>query len=165
MSANRTVTCFRSPSSLCREARIFSARYLGTYVSGGGTPAKAAAVVDAGSFSDRPQLRQNLALGRLGSPQLGQGDSSRVPHASQNIALAGFSDWQWGHFIPGYNPDPHIVRVACKRKGTFWAQLACHFGTSAKLLRRTATIDTISPCHAFRCHIRSRVKYFRSKSQ
>ena len=66
MSANKTVTCFRSPSMNLRDARIFSAKYFGTTdfpddVSAGfstvGTPNRC------------PHFLQNFALGRFDSPQ------------------------------------------------------------------------------------------------
>ncbi len=69
MSANKTVTCFRSPSMNLRDARIFSARYLGTTV----LPEEGSCVladIEAGSASSRwPHFLQNLALGRFGSWQ------------------------------------------------------------------------------------------------
>lgn len=40
-----------------------------------------------------PQLRQNLAVRRLVSPQFGQSMSRRTPHWSQNEASGGLSVW------------------------------------------------------------------------
>src|ERR1051325_3076160 len=77
------------------DARIFSARCLDTTV----LPPEVSATPAAAASWRRPHLRQNLALGRFGSPQCAQGASSGVPPSSQKLAPTAFSVWQWEHFI------------------------------------------------------------------
>src|SRR5262249_4473876 len=60
-SANRTVTCLRSPSRALLEVRIFSARCLGVYVSG--DPNCGGAVIRP---SDVPHSPQNFWPGGFG---------------------------------------------------------------------------------------------------
>lgn len=99
-SAKSTVTCFRSPSRAALEVRIFSARWLGVWVSGEVNfdgPAVAGAVMVTGW----PHFLQNFAPARFGSPQFAHAISRRAPHSSQNAASEAFSYWHWGHFMPG----------------------------------------------------------------
>ena len=121
MSAKRTVTCFRSPSNLWREARIFSARCLGTYVWGGATPPSAGlGALVAVWLTAWPQFRQKLAPWRLGSPQWGQAFSSRAPQWSQKAALEGLSDWQRGQIMkwPQFHDDIFERPLKASREST-----------------------------------------------
>ncbi len=94
-SANRTVTCLRSPSSTAREVRIFSARCRGVYDPGEpkrGRPPE-------GPATGCPQSRQNLAAAGNEAPQRSQGTLSGVPQARQNLAPGELSTWHRGHVI------------------------------------------------------------------
>src|SRR5688500_9975312 len=94
MSAKSTVTCLRSPSINLREARIFSAKYLGTMAFTGPGWLEAAPAGAGGSASRWPQVLQNFAPGRFALLQCGQSVSSGAPHSSQNPESGEFSVWQ-----------------------------------------------------------------------
>ena len=77
MSANSTVTCLRSPSSVPREVRIFSARCGGVYVSG------EAKRTGAGARIGWPQPPQKRAPGSCTKPQRAHETWRAWPHATQ----------------------------------------------------------------------------------
>src|SRR5438093_11709125 len=86
-SANRTVTCLRSPSTAPRLVRIFSARWRGVYDPGGGEAGLAA----AGPATDAPQASQKRAPSGSSAPQFAHPRGSSAPQAAQNLACARFS--------------------------------------------------------------------------
>src|SRR5262249_11797474 len=92
-SANKTVTCFRSPSSVARVARILSARWLGVYETGGESERAWPAATAV------PHSGQNLVVALIGCPHPGQARGKAVPHSSQNLAPALFTCLQDGQFI------------------------------------------------------------------
>src|SRR6266446_6595618 len=93
-SANRTVTCFRSPSRAALEVRIFSARCLGVYDSGEAKRGCVGASVATGV----PHLLQNLEPAGSSAPQEAQAGARRPPHSRQKAEPGGFSCWHRGHF-------------------------------------------------------------------
>ena len=93
-SANRTVTCLRSPSRAALEVRIFSARCFGVYASG---PANLAVGLVRSGAAHWPQ---NLFSGGLAVPQDGQVAASGAAHSPQNFMPGGFSCWHRGHCTP-----------------------------------------------------------------
>src|SRR5512144_2236000 len=88
MSAKRTVTCLRSPSTAPRAARILRARCGGVYAAGA---LARAAVAATGFGSGEPHSVQKRLPARLPWPQRGQGTAKLAPHVAQKRASAGFS--------------------------------------------------------------------------
>src|SRR4029078_9737037 len=102
MSANRTVTCLRSPSTALREARIFSARCGGVYCDGAPAPGRCtAAPLRGAAVSWPPHSVQKRLPAPLIWPQLEQASPSRAPQALQNLAVLGLSASQAWHCILG----------------------------------------------------------------
>src|SRR6266481_2071443 len=99
-SANRTVTCLRSPSKAALEVRIFSARCLGVYESG------AANLAVGFVRSGAAHWPQNLFSGGLAAPQDGQVAARGEAHSPQNFMPVGFSWWHRGHCIPRPPSEP-----------------------------------------------------------
>ena len=93
MSANSTVTCFRSPSRAALEVRIFSARCRGVYSLGEAKSGDSSATGCRGW----PHCAQNLAVLDAGLPQLVQTLVSGAAHCSQNFASMSLSCRQLGH--------------------------------------------------------------------
>src|SRR2546425_619076 len=100
-SANRTVTCLRSPSRAALEVRIFSARCFGVYESGA---ANLAVRVVRSGVAHWPQ---NLFSGGLVAPQEGQVVSGAA-HSPQNFVPVGLSCWHRGHFMPSPSRGPGL---------------------------------------------------------
>src|SRR5262245_22754509 len=96
-SANRTVTCLRSPCRAAFDVRIFSARCFGVYDCGEVKPAVAIApIADPVGCA---HCGQNLAVGESCRPHLEHAWVSTAEHSSQNFASASFSCWHLGHLI------------------------------------------------------------------
>src|SRR5215475_9800704 len=93
-SAKRTVTCLRSPCRAPREVRIFSARCLGVYASGG-----RGVTAETPWASDAPHSPQNFCAGGFDTPQELQTAARRAPHSPQNFWPGAFSCWHRRHFI------------------------------------------------------------------
>ena len=112
-------------------------------VSGG---AVSVSDLDAGRLSSRrwPHSLQNLALGGLRCPQLGQGAGSFAPHSLQNLASSGFEVWQLEQIIffqggPVHDPIPfnrsplsvHRNCRALRLLGSPWARVRGPMGSRA----------------------------------
>src|SRR5262245_45805887 len=99
-SANRIVTCLRSPSSALREVRIFSARWRGVYDSGIGVEdLKAGGAEETGPVRGVAHSLQNLEPAGFEAPQAGHGAGRGDAHSLQNLAPARFSFPQAGQRI------------------------------------------------------------------
>src|SRR5919109_3804515 len=93
-SANKTVTCLRSPSSTRFEVWIFSTKCPGVYLTGDGNCG--AGVVAGCALSGVPHSLQNLARGSASVPQCGQRGLRGAPHSMQNLLPSGVSASQCG---------------------------------------------------------------------
>ena len=91
-SANKTVTCLRSPSSADFDCRILSARFFGVEERGSvREEGRAGSAAGAAPATAAPQPSQKRAPTRSATPQLVQATASGAPHASQKRASARFS--------------------------------------------------------------------------
>ncbi len=116
-SANRTVTCFRSPSSAAFAVRIRAARCFGVYASG---DAGGDAIAAPAGVTRSPHSRQNFADAGSSVRQFEQLTTRRAPHSRQNFACAGFS---WRHAGHCTGPYP------CQR-GASWVATSSPYRTS-----------------------------------
>src|SRR6516225_1322011 len=97
-SANRMVTCLRSPSRAERDLRSFSARCFGVYERGSGCFDSFEAAA-----SGFPHSPQNFIDGGFSKPQLAHLTFSDEPHAPQNFMPLAFSKPQAGQRMDGYS--------------------------------------------------------------
>jgi hypothetical protein len=141
MSANNTVTCFRSPSSAFLEVRIFSARCFGVYDSG-----ERSFVAVAAWASGAPHSLQYLFVGGLDARQEGHSDSSRAPHSPQNFTPGGFSCWQREHCISKYILTVAVYISKCENlpESTSSASMPWDHPTD-HVVRRTAGGNSCDP--------------------
>src|SRR5215813_15169402 len=98
-SANRMVTCLRSPSRAAFEFRMRSARCFGVYVSG---EVKRVVMGPVDAELDPvgwAHSEQNLAVGESCAPQLAHARARGAAHSSQNFAPGLLSCWHREHFI------------------------------------------------------------------
>src|SRR5262245_19469199 len=104
-SANRTVTCLRSPSKAAFDMRIFSARCFGVYDSGDENT-ECAVPFGVASASGVPHLLQKRDPMGSSVPHEAQVRARRVPQARQKLDPDGFSCWHRGHCMPGPPSGP-----------------------------------------------------------
>src|SRR2546427_7325440 len=107
-SANKTVTCLRSPESAVRSFRIRSARWAGVYAFGVANRSTGASADLAAGPNAVPHAPQNFLPGGTLAPHAGHSASSRAPHSSQKLTTSRL-----------YQPqDEHcIVRILPARAG------------------------------------------------
>ena len=104
MSANSTVTCFRSSSNSALDLKMLSARRPSVWPLG---ESRRGLVT---GFNGHPHSGQNLAVDEAKVPQLSHDFPRGAAHSSQNFAPTVFSCWQLAHFIFGYREPPRIMQ-------------------------------------------------------
>src|SRR6516225_12268404 len=122
-SANSTVTCLRSPSSVAREVRIFCARCFGVESlaeAKRGCPLANRSPVagegrEGGGASCAPHSEQNFAEAGLPWPHAGQARGSGAPHSEQNFAASGTLALQLGQFIDASETTAGPIQAAHPR--------------------------------------------------